>query len=424
MMRFLFASLLVSAACGQVVNPTVRQIVDEVSQERLEATLKKLASFGTRNTMSEGAVAARQWIRDEFKSYSPRLQVRFDTYRVKKQGRVTRDVELVNVVAVLQGTRHPERQVLVSGHYDSLNITVPDWMAHQDTTPAPGVDDDGSGTAAVLELARIMSRHEFPNTVVFVTFAGEEQGLIGSSLYAQRARSENARIEAVLNNDIIGTAVAGNGEVNNRIVHVFSEGPADSPSRELARYIRDRGALYLPSFVADLVFRADRFGRGGDHTPFNNEGFAAVRFTTANEDYAHQHTPDDTLAGVSVPYLARVAKLDAAALASLAFAPPAPIVSRDGRPTLGRGKSGYDADLRWEDPEADPGITYTVVCRPTRAADWDREFPAGEAHELVLPNVSIDDKIFGVKAIDKEGNPSPVSAYELSPYPRRPIQTY
>ncbi len=417
-------SLGVSAAlwCGERggLNPAVEQVVGAVSEERLAATLKKLESFGTRNTMSPGAVEARQWLADQFKTLSPRLQVSLDSYRVKKQGRVTRDIELANVVAVLPGTTHPERQIIVSGHYDTVSLAGPDWIAKQAEARAPGVDDDGSGTAAVLELARILSGREFPKTIVFVAFVGEEQGLLGSTLFAERARRENRIIEGVLNNDIIGTAVAGNGWSDTNTVRVFSEEPADSSSRELARYIREAAGRYLPSMRVELVFRADRFGRGGDHTPFNQQGYAAVRFTTANENYSHQHTINDTLENVSVPYLARVVKVNAAALTSLALAPPPPAIP--GRGGLTRGASGYDADLHWQGDAADAG--YAVLIRPSTAPYWQRSILVGKVNEYVMPNVSIDDIVLGVQAIDKDGNQSLVTPYVQTPYRERPIATW
>ncbi|MGI8991216.1 MAG: M28 family peptidase [Bryobacteraceae bacterium] len=282
--------LTVGAAAGAYkgINPTVKKIVDSISQDRIAATLKKLESFETRNVFSEtesptrGIGAARRWISSEFKSYSPKLDVSFDSYRVRKQSRMVRDVELVNVVAVLKGARRPDRRLIVSAHYDSADFghagdgKPASEEAHfdlaQSERSAPGVNDDGSGTAAILELARVMSQYEFAETVVFVAFAGEEQGLIGSSLYAAKAKEQNQAIDAVLNNDIIGGARAGNGFIDNHRVRVFSEDPNDSPSREVARYIREIGWRYLPSMKVDPIFRADRFARGGDHTPFNEEG--------------------------------------------------------------------------------------------------------------------------------------------------------
>ena len=258
--RNLFLILAAALASGQPlsvglpksINPAVKRIVDGVSEERIAAIEKKLESFGTRNIFSEtddparGIGAARRWIFEQFQSYSPKLQVSFDTYKVKKYKRVFRDVELMNVVAVLRGSLHSERQFLVSGHYDSLHLVRKPRSAEAEAAgdtaeidseksaaipDAPGVSDDASGTAAVMELARVMSQYEFENTIVFVVFAGEEEGLVGSSLYAAKARKENRVIDGVLNNDIIGSVQAGNGRLDNGRVFVFSEHPADSPSR-------------------------------------------------------------------------------------------------------------------------------------------------------------------------------------------------
>ncbi len=252
---------------------------------------------------------------------------------------MVRDTDFVNVVAVLPGTLHPDHQFLITAHYDSLalvwdkpedagDIGAVDWVKTADSPIAPGVSDDGSGVAAVLELARIMSQHEFPNTLVFIAFAGEEQGLIGSTLYAQQARKDGVKIDGVLNNDIIGTDVAGDGRRNNRAVNVYSGDPNDSPSRTLARYVKSSAERYFPEMKVNLVFRDDRFGRGGDHTPFDRAGYAAVRLTTTTEDYSHQHNPTDTFANASPSYATLVTRVNAAALASLGMAPLAPVVSR------------------------------------------------------------------------------------------------
>jgi hypothetical protein len=346
----------------KALNPQIRKIVDEVSEARIKAILEKLVGFGTRNTMSNqddpvhGVGAARQWILNEMQSYSPRLQVRFDKYRVKKQGqRVFKDVDLYNVIAVLPGTRMPETQILISGHYDSLNMgnrpagtpagpgtdtppavgdrppQAPLTLEQQEKNaalPAPGACDDGSGTAAVMELARVMSQYQFDKTLVFVAFAGEEQGLLGSSLLASRSHKENVVIEAVLNNDIIGTDTAGNGRMGNTSVNIYSDETLDSPSQQLSRYAREVGERYIPAMKVDTVFMGDRLGRGGDHTPFQWEGYAAVRFSTPNEIYANQHHATDTLENMSVPYTTKVARVNAAVAASLALAPKAPVVTR------------------------------------------------------------------------------------------------
>jgi hypothetical protein len=447
--------LVVLTASAKSVNPAVKRIVDAVSEERIAAIEKKLESFETRNIYSDpdhpqrGIGAARRWIFEQFQSYSPRLQVSFDSYKVKKQKRVFRDVEVVNVVAMLPGVRNKERQFIVAGHYDSLNLVrkprSTDPAAAADTPEvdeeksaamplAPGVTDDASGTAAVLELARVMSQYEFEKTIVFVAFAGEEEGLIGSTLFAAKARGENRIIDAVLNNDIIGSDLAGDGLLENRRVRVFSEHPDDSPSRQLARYIRDVGERYMPSMKVDLIFRHDRVQRGGDHTPFNHEGYAAVRFTTPAENYANQHTATDTFANTSPGYAAQVTRINAAALASLALAPKAPVVTREvksgeykGRivPNIGRGKSKYAALLKWSNDNPEPDLAgYAIVSRSTTAPYWQKELFVGNVNEYSFEDVSIDELVFGVKAIDKDGNESLVSAYADTPRPKRVIEVY
>jgi Peptidase family M28 len=445
--------LTVLAAPAKNINPAVKRIVDAISEERIAAIEKKLESFETRNIYSEqdhptrGIGAARRWIFEQFQSYSPRLQVSFDTYKVKKQKRVFRDVEVVNVVAVLPGALNKERQLIVSGHYDSLHLVRKPRSADPEAagdTPeiddeksasqplAPGVTDDASGTAAVMELARVMSQYEFEKTIVFVAFAGEEEGLVGSTLYAAKARSENRLIDAVLNNDIIGSELAGNGLLENGRVRVFSEHPNDSPSRQLARYIKEVGERYLPSMKVDLIFRHDRFDRGGDQTPFNYEGYAAVRFTAPAENYENQHTATDTFANTSPGYAARVTRINAAAVASLALGPKTPDVTREiksgpykGRivPNIGRGKSKYAALLKWKNENPEPDLAgYTVVSRSTTAPYWEKEIFVGNVTEYLMEDVSIDEMVFGVKAVDKDGNESLVSAYTDSPRPRRVIE--
>ncbi|HVP00188.1 MAG TPA: M28 family peptidase [Bryobacteraceae bacterium] len=462
MIAFLLAAGALSAQY-KTSNPQVAKIVSEVDEQRITEILKKLESFGTRNILSSqgnptrGVGAARKWIYEQFRSYSPKLEVSFDQYRLKKiegrASRVPRDVDLYNVVAVLPGTTNKEQRIIISGHYDTIVMSRPTGgppagpgeggapaggagaappMRDPDLD-APGVTDDGSGTACVMELARVLSQYEFEKTLVFIAFAGEEEGLLGSSLYAEKAHAANQKIEAVLNNDIIGSDVSGSGRTENRRVSVFSEDPDDSPSRELARYIRDIGERYLPSMRVDTIFRADRFGRGGDHTPFNQEGFAAVRLSSPQEDFANQHTVTDTFAHTSVPYITLVTKVNGAAAASLAWAPKAPLTTnvteRNGQKVttllLTRGKSRYDADLKWksETPEADLA-GYAILWRSTTSPYWEHEIFVGKATEYLLPDVSIDELVFGVKAIDKDGNESLVSPYVQAPRQKRKIEVY
>jgi hypothetical protein len=435
-------------------DPAIQKILVSISEQRLAELVKKLQSFETRHTLStadstvRGIGAARQWILEEMTRSSPRLQVSFDTYMLSKQGqRIPRDVELRNVMAVLPG-KSP-RRIYVSGHYDSLarrprgasetaqpgssrqpdasaenadqrstsgdgSGTSFDWAAADNL--APGANDDGSGTALTMELARAFadSGIEFDATLVFVALAGEEEGLVGAKAHAQKAEADKLSIDAVFNNDIVGNPAGGNGIVDAETVRVFSEGPEDSLSRQLARFIRRTAARYVPSHQVKLIARHDRFGRGGDHTAFNQHGYAAVRFTESNENYARQHTVDDTADGVSAVYLARNARVNAAGVAALALAPPAPVVIDERkRPTLDRRPSGYDARLRWQ---ASPGAAaYRVFWREAWTPDWQHELEVGNVTEFVFENLSIDDYVFGVAAIGPRGHESLVSAYVNPP---------
>lgn len=459
----LLALALTAAAAAQPrpdLDPRVARLVAAVSAERLAALVKTLQGFETRHTLSSGGTegrgiaAAAEWIADELRRASPRLQVSFDTYDVPAQGqRVVRDVTLRNVMAVLPG--RSARRIYVSAHYDSLaRRPRPATSANGDgaraarspqagASPAaaqsgpaggfdwgdadgfaPGANDDGSGTALVMELARVFAQSgvEFDATLVFIAFAGEEQGLVGAKLHAQRAEAERLVIDAVYNNDIVGNAVGGQGRIDSGSVRVFSEGPEDSPSRQLARFIRRQAARYVPAHVVRLIARHDRFGRGGDHTAFNQHGYPAVRVTEANENYARQHTVEDTAEGVSPAYLAQNARVNAAAVAVQALAPPSPRVNDErGRPMLDRQPSGYDARLRWA---ASPGaVAYRVFWREAWTPDWQHEMVVGNVTEVVLSGVSIDDYVFGVAAIGPDGHESVVAAYVNPPRTEFTIRT-
>ncbi|MEQ1948966.1 MAG: M28 family peptidase [Bryobacteraceae bacterium] len=433
-------------------DPIIQTIVSAISEERIAANMAKLVSFETRNTLSannregKGPQAARQWIFDSFIAASPRLQVRVDKHRVKKFGeRFFRDADVMNVVAVLPGKTSPEREFVISAHYDTIhavmknvegggpNDRIIDGEASAAEPSAPGASDDASGIAAVLELARVMGQYEFDSTIVFIAFDAEEYGLVGSNLYATRANRQKEQIEGVLNNDIIGTESTAEGRAETRRVRVFSEDPSDSPSRSLARYIKRTGEMYVPSMNVDLVFRHDRFARGGDHTSFNQEGFTAVRITSAAENYANQHSTTDSLANASPAYATRVARVNAAALASLALAPKAPDVTRiattgasKGKPlaNIARGESGYAANLRWKNdkPEADLA-GYKVLIRSTTSPTWEREIFVGDVKQYVMEAVSIDDFVFGVQSVDKDGHESLVSTYVAAANPKAVFET-
>ncbi len=405
------------------IDPQVAKAIANISEDSLHAYLAKLVSFQTRNAMSIsdrpnwGVKAAREYIMKEMQSFSPKLQVSLDCYQVEKQGRITQPTQICNVMAVLPG-RSP-RRIYISGHYDSVARQADgrfDWSKWDNV--APGADDDGSGTSLTMECARVLSQSgmDFDATLVFIAFDAEEEGLVGSSLHAARAVKERWRIDADLNNDIVGAVQGGNGIYDSRTVRVFSEAPMDSPSREVARYVRRWAAVYVPSDEVRLIAREDRFLRGGDHTSFNLQGYAGVRFTESRENYSRQHIKDDTIGAIDFRYLAKNARINAAIAASLALAPPAPVVMGRRGPTLGRGRSGYDADLHWE---ASPGATgYRIVWREAWTPDWQHELDVGDVTGYTLPNISIDDYVFGVAAVDGAGHESVVAPY-VRPQRRR-----
>jgi hypothetical protein len=420
-------------------DPRIEKIVASISVDRLRQLLTTLASFGTRSTLSDttsptrGIGAARQWIFDELRRSSPKLQVSYDTYHFAPQGRITREIEVRNVMAVLPG-RTP-RRIYVTAHYDSLNIPgqtagvarpapLPpgyDAMAQpgQDySVDAPGANDNGSGTVLTMELARILaeSGNQFNATLVFVLWAGEEQGLFGSRAHAQRIASEGALVEGVFNNDIVGGSRGGNGLTDSGSVKVYSEGPEDSMSRSLARYIQRVASIYLPSHRIRLFARQDRFGRGSDHQGFNAAGYPAVVFREANENYEKQHSANDTADGMDFEYLAQNTRVNAATVAALALAPAAPgVLSERGQPLVDRGTSGYDADLRWISSTG--AVAYRVYWRDAWAMDWQHQQLVGNVTQFVMPNLSIDNVVMGVAAVGPDGHESLVSAYVVPPRP-------
>ena len=431
----LLSFLTVRAAGAQPViapdaDPRVAQLVASVSQDRLRALATALVGFGTRETMStttsttRGIGAARQWIFDELTRSSARLQVSFDTHVLAPQGRITAQTELRNVMAVLPG--RTARRIYITGHYDSLNLGAGGQQAlnaaggsnpqanaaFNHDAEAPGANDDGSGTVLTMELARVFAESglQFDATLVFMAWAGEEQGLMGSAAHAQALAAQKVPIEANLNNDIVGNSRGGNGVVDAETVRIYSVGPEDSMSRSLARYVARVGALYVPSHRIRLMAREDRFGRGSDHSSMTKQGFPAVVFREANENFSKQHTANDTLDGVDFAYLAQNARVNAAVAASIALAPPVPsVVNGRGANLLTRGPSGYDAELKWN---ASPGaVAYRVYWRDTWTNDWQHRQTIGNATSFVLPNVSIDDFVFGVAAVGADGHESLVSAY-------------
>ena len=421
-------------AAKAVVDPKIVAALKDVSAERIRSNIEKLVSFGTRSTLSaqdpasissgRGIGAAREWIRSEFETYSKDcngcLEVKTDSFTEGPADRIPQPTQITNVYAVLKGS-DPESAkhiVLVTGHYDSRNSDTLDVKGN-----APGANDDGSGTAVSLECARVLSKLKFPATIIFLTVAGEEQGLNGSRHFAAMAKQQGWNVEAVLNNDIVG----GNKgpEQNASVVRVFSEGipvaadekqlrqirnlggESDSSSRELARYIAEVGRTYDAGVKPLLIFRLDRYLRGGDHYSFNQEGFAAVRFTEYREDFNHQHQDIRTDNGieygdlpkfVNFEYTAAVARLNAATLASLASAPAPPANVR-----LETRKLDNDSTFAWD---AVPGAaSYEIVWRATSAPDWEHAQSVGTDTRATL-KLSKDNVIFAVRAIDNEGHRS------------------
>jgi hypothetical protein len=417
-------------------DPQIAAALRQVSAERIRSKIEKLVSFGTRSTLSvqdeasiakaRGIGAAREWIKSEFERYSKDcggcLEVKTDSFVQQPADRIATPTEITNVYAVLKGSdpANAKRIVLVTGHYDSRDSDNFDA-----TGDAPGANDDGSGTAVSLECARVLSKLKFPATIIFLTVAGEEQGLYGSHHFATMAKDDGWDLEAVLNNDIVGGDK--NPGQDPSVVRVFSEGiPAaatdqeirrirmlggesDSGSRELARYIAEVGRIYDAGVKPMLVFRLDRYLRGGDHYSFNQQGFSAVRFTEYREDFHHQHQNPrvengieygDLLKFVDFDYVADVARLNAATLASLAAAPAPP-----GNVHLLTKSLENDSTLTWDASPGGLATGYEILWRATTSPDWEHLQSVGNVTRFALP-ISKDQNIFAVRAVDAAGHHS------------------
>jgi hypothetical protein len=418
-------------------NGQIAKIVMEIDPRNIENTIRKLVSFGTRNTLSEqnnpnrGIGAARDWLYGEFmkaaQSSGGRMTVEKQTFEQPKAARVPQPTMLTNIVATLKGTQ-PEssnRVYVVSGHYDSMCTSPTDAKCD-----APGANDDASGTAAVLEMARVMAKYSFDATIIFMTVPGEEQGLLGATHFAEEAKKSNMDIEAMFTNDIIGSSLGGNGVRDPHTVRVFSEGvPSnettseattrrsvggenDSASRQLARFIKETTEHYVPSMKVWMIYRRDRYSRGGDHQPFLERGYAAVRFTEPNENYHHQHQNVRIENGIQYgdlpqfddfKYIANVARVNAAALAALASAP-----ARPKNVVLPTALSD-DTEIRW-DANKEPDLAgYEIVWRDTTEAIWTHSRAVGNVNTYTMKGMSKDNYFFGVRAVDKGGNRSPAS---------------
>jgi Peptidase family M28 len=427
----------VSAPPAPVIDPEIHDIVQAISAERIQRSIFVLASFKTRHTLSDtlpsgdGIGGAASWIRAEFGRASDasggRLKVELDTFdQAPVQPRVPQGAQITNVIATLPGTDPSGRTLVVSAHYDSIVSNVLDT-----TSAAPGADDDASGVAAVLEIARVMSGYKFGATIVFAAFAGEEQGLFGSTHWAKGAKDRNADIEAVLNNDIIGSRRSADGKIDRTTVRLFAQGvpaiPAlddnmvalireggenDTPPRELARAIREISGAYIPSMNVRVVYRTDRYLRAGDHKPFLDAGYPAVRFTEPAEDFRHEHQNvreengvqyGDVPDHVDFAYTADVARVNAASLAVLARAPAPP-----EKVQIETARLENDTTLRWVPSQGADVAGYRIVWRETTAATWEHSLDVGkDVTRTTMRGLSKDDVVFGVEAFDAAGHASP-----------------
>lgn len=412
----------------------IDKMVKEVSPDSLKSYIKNLVAFGTRNTLStqtdskHGIGAARKWVLNKFTEFARqsngRLSAFIDTTTLLPDSkRVDAPLLLGNVVATLKGTDAADKRLfIISGHLDNMRTNVMDR-----TGDAPGANDDGSGSAAVLECARIMSRHSFAATVIFITVSGEEQGLLGAYYMAQKLKAQNLTIEAVLNNDIMGSNNSNETNIiNNTQVRVFSEGlpyyeldknartirqlglENDGISRQLARYVKETGERYVDNLQVVMVYRNDRFLRGGDHTPYVENGFAAVRITEMNENYTRQHQDvrqengieyGDLLEHIDFEYLRKNTALNLANLANLAKAPAMPEAVK-----IDVKKLSNTSSLNWQQPKTGQVKGYYILLRETTSAFWQKKIFTDQL-QIILP-YSKDNYFFAVQSVGLNGNES------------------
>lgn len=433
-----------SALTQPLEQPSLRTLATAPSEAELHATIEKLVSFGTRHTLSDtksdtrGIGAARRWVKSRFEQMSKDCGGCIEVVTPSQMftgKRVPQSTEVMDVVAIKRGKGDPNRVIVMTGHLDSR---VTDVM--NSTSNAPGANDDASGVAALMEAARLLSKQDNDATLVFAALSGEEQGLYGGKVLADYAVAQGWQVQAELNNDIVGNSHGQNGVLDNTTVRVFSEGTktnetpeqakyrayhggeVDSPSRNLARYMQQVATDYLPDFRVHMVYRTDRYSRGGDQVPFLEAGYPAVRVTEGHEDYTRQHqdlrtekgiTYGDTIAGVDFRYLAHVTALNTLTMAALSRAPATPTGV-----TI-EGALATDTTVHWKKV---PGATgYVVHWRDTTAPQWQYSQVVGNVDQAVIKDVVIDDWFFGVSAVSADGYQSPVvfpgdaGSFERSP---------
>jgi hypothetical protein len=410
------------------------QIIDSVSAQRIKNDVQTLVNFGTRNTFSDtisnthGIGAARRWVKSEFESISKDcnncLEVFYQKDFITQEGnsRVPHDAWIVNVVAIQRGTKYPNRYIIMSGDIDSRASDTMDF-----TTDAPGANDNASGLAGTIEAARVLSKYGFENSIIYVGLSGEEQGLFGGAGLAKYAKEKNWEIIGILNNDMIGNIEGVDGVIDNRTFRIFSEpvpptetereremrrfygGEVDGISRQLARYIHKTVKTYMPEMNPMMVYRLDRFGRGGHHRPFNDLGFAGIRIMEAHENYNRQHQDvriengieyGDVIKYVNFEYAKKLTAVNAINLASLAWAPPAPKNVAIG------GIVEASAKFKWD--KVDGAVGYKIYWRDTTSPTWDNNRFAGDVSQFTLNGIVIDNYFFGIASIGKNGFESPV----------------
>lgn len=444
---FLVAVLISTMTYGQYLttDPQIYDIINDVSAERLESDVQKLVGFGTRHTMSDtvsetrGIGAARRWIKSEFERISGECGGCLEVYeqRTLVKGdpntRIGSDTWIVNVYAIKRGTKYPNRYIIMSGDIDSRVSDVTNF-----TDDSPGANDNATGMAGAIELARVLSKKEFASSVMLAGLSGEEQGLYGGRFLAEKAKEEGWEVIGILNNDMIGNIEGVDGVIDNRSFRIFSEpysvteteqelkrkrffgGENDSKSRQLARYVHQATQTYMPEMNPIMIYRLDRFGRGGHHRPFNEAGFPGVRIMEAHENYNRQHQDlrvengiayGDVLEGVNFDYCAKMTAVNALTMATLASAPPAPQEVKIG------GIVRPSTKLAWQ--KVEDAVAYKLYWRETTAATWQySRLVDGELTEFTLEGIVIDNFLFGVAAVGADGHESMVS-YPGGLIPRR-----
>ncbi len=412
------------------ISKILYEVAEAPSAQRIEKDVRKLVSFGTRHTLSDtvsdtrGIGAARRWIKSEFERISKDcnncLEVKYQKSLVPKDGRrILQDTRIVNVLAIQKGKQYPDRYVIMSGDIDSRVTDVNNF-----TSDAPGANDNATGMAGTMEAARVLSKYRFPVSIIYVGLSGEEQGLYGGKSLAKELREKGVEVVGILNNDMIGNIEGMDGVIDNSTFRVFSEaismkmtdrqknamryygGEVDGPSRQLARYVEKLTHDYMTNFRAVMIYRLDRFGRGGHHKPFNDEGFTGVRIMETHENYNRQHQDirtengisyGDVIEGIDFDYAAKLTAVNALTLASLASAPKAPQNVMIG------GAVKPSTTLQWDSDKDKELLGYKIYWRDTTAPQWQYSKFVGKVNKFTLKNIIIDNYFFGVASVGKNG---------------------